>query len=509
MLTQTEIADRKKARKLLEQKRVALEEAVERRVCECIYDNIWRHHSTQDEAQDEKLRSKTAALSVVGIGLTDLGVDLGNEEGDVITTEEKEVEVREWLEDARQELVFMNDKQYPLGKLQHLKAAHKGIVDTLSHFHPSSSADEIMPMLIYTLITSPPEGINVVSNLCFIQRFRNEAKIDGEAAYCLTNLEAALTFLETVDLASLRADESLAGPARPNSRPPTPMTDKPSFITPSTASTKTSISPAVAISADNKPRHLSVSTSSKESLRPLLSPSNRRVSDFFQPQAQALGDASDAVLKTADQGLKTIGNSLGDSYKFLVGKLKERQEQLDGTPEVRLPRTLDEARLLMTTPPPEDLDEDEPIVTSGASSTLSSSPKLDDKLLNAVGTKRPSRKASVESVRSASSGKKVGFAESVQSKSASPLSASSLATANPAIAETMRNLGNTLNPLGRLSAGMGMMKGFGRQAAAAPTIPSVTSLPTSKKESEGTADGGVTDLVSVSLYICIMPLPLH
>lgn len=34
MLTATEVADRKRARKLLEVKRVALEEAVERAVCE-------------------------------------------------------------------------------------------------------------------------------------------------------------------------------------------------------------------------------------------------------------------------------------------------------------------------------------------------------------------------------------------------------------------------------------------------------------------------------------------
>merc|ERR1712093_875119 len=161
---------------------VALEEAVERRVTEGIYARIWRHRSTQDEAQDEKLRSKTAALSVVGIGLTDLGIDLGQESSENPDAT-KEKEVKEWLEGAREELIAMNDEKYPLGKLHHLKAAHKAIVGTLSHFHPSSSADEIMPMLIYTLITSRPEGIDVISNLYFIQRFRNESKIDGEAAY--------------------------------------------------------------------------------------------------------------------------------------------------------------------------------------------------------------------------------------------------------------------------------------------------------------------------------------
>ncbi|RAL60149.1 hypothetical protein DID88_000774 [Monilinia fructigena] len=100
MLTSEEINERKHARKALEHKRVALEEAIERRVCEGIYDRIWRHRSSQDEAQDEKLRSKTAALSVVGIGLVDLGVDLGIEASkEPDAAEKREIEVREWLED--------------------------------------------------------------------------------------------------------------------------------------------------------------------------------------------------------------------------------------------------------------------------------------------------------------------------------------------------------------------------------------------------------------------------
>src|SRR5204862_4149419 len=141
---------------------------------------------------------KTAALSLIGIGLKDLGID--------IWESEKETETRDLLATARHSLIRMNDEKFPQGKLQHLTAAHKAIVDTLTIVLPSSSsADEILPTLIYTLITTPPEGINIISNLLFIQRFRASAKLDGEAAYCLTNLEAAISFLENVDLASLRA----------------------------------------------------------------------------------------------------------------------------------------------------------------------------------------------------------------------------------------------------------------------------------------------------------------
>lgn len=485
MLTAEEIADRKRARKLLEQKRVALEEAVERRVCEGIYNRIWRHRSTQDEAQDEKLRSKTAALSVVGIGLTDLGIDLGQNLSENPDADEgKEKEIREWLEDSRKELVAMNDERYPIGKLQHLKAAHKSIVDTLSHFHPSSSADEIMPMLIYTLITSRPEGINVISNLYFIQRFRNESKIDGEAAYCLTNLEAAITFLETVDLASLREDEAPSGPPKSNTpRPRSPMT----------LGTSSHLS-APEVNRDTASPSISKTPPTPSKLEPAMPPHNRRLSDMFQPPAQALGAASDAMLNTADQGFKTIGNSLGESYKFLLGKLKERQEN-PASPDVVVPRTLDDARKLVSTPPPEDDGS-----VSGGSSLHSpesgerkradSGAKPDDKVLSLIGGRGLARDRSADSERSTtSSSKRVAFfGEGEKTNASSSLNTPApISGGNPAIVESMRNLGNSLNPMNKFAA-MNFTTGFGRRG------PSATSTP------KPVPDSGVSDLTTVCSF---------
>ncbi len=149
MLTASEVAEKKKARKLLEYKRVALEEALERTACEKIYSKIWRHKSTLDEVRDEKLRSKTAALALVGIGLKDLGIEIDQH------SSSSEDDIRGLLAPAREELARMNQERSPLGKLQRLTTAHKTIVDTLSTIHPaSSSADEILPTLIYTLITT-------------------------------------------------------------------------------------------------------------------------------------------------------------------------------------------------------------------------------------------------------------------------------------------------------------------------------------------------------------------
>jgi len=472
MITADELADRKKARRALEQKRGLLEEAVERRLCEGIYDRIYRHRTTQDEAQDDKLRSKTAALAVVGIGPADLGVDLGelpSQEPEAVA--EKQEEVRKWLDQARKELVIMNESRYPLGKLNHLKSAHKAIVDTLSHFHPSSSADEIMPMLIYTLITLPPEKLNVISDLNFVHRFRWEHKIEGEAAYCLTNLEAAISFLETVDLSTLRADEAPSGPLRGPSAPTTPRTETfpPAY------------SPGVSIATLSAAE---LSTGAASGLKPPPSPSglraaavqirNRRLSDLVNTPAQAFSSASDAVINTfnaADQGLKTIGNSLEGSYKLFFGKLG-RQEDGASSSDVIVPKTLDDARKLIGTPP---LLEDDGSV-SGASSVHSRDgsdvPRRvvsrEDKVLSLVGGRKASRDHSADSSRSAGS-KKVLFADDLRKDGTVTAGSVAGAASNPALIDSVRNFGSSINPMSRLS-GIGGFRGFGRTTST-PAVP--------------------------------------
>ncbi|OLN85810.1 Vacuolar protein sorting-associated protein 9b [Colletotrichum chlorophyti] len=458
MITAEELANKKKARKAIEAKRSIIEEAVERRLCEGIYHKIYRHKSTQDEAQDAKLRSKTAALALVGIGPADLGIDLGEEASQTPeAASEKVEEIKKALEQARRDLILMNEKRYPLGKLHHLKAAHKSIVETLAQFHPSASADEIMPMLIFTLITLPPEHLNVISDLHFIQHFRWEPKLTGEAAYCLTNLEAAISFLETVDLSTLRADELPQGPARGPSLPGTPRADTfPPAFPPGL--TVTPDSPVETNTNNATPTRPPPSPSASAGLRAAVQARNRRLSELVNTPAQAIGAASDAVLNTADQHLKTISTSLGDSYKFLVGKLRETQ----GTPTesgqgLVVPKTLDDARKLVSTPPPEEEGS-----VSGASSVHGAEeaeitrrpPVREDKVLNLIGGRKVSRDHSADS---AGSSKKVLFAKDGE-KDALP-TPSPASTNNPL--DSVRNFGNSFSRF----SGMSMIRGLSRTAS--------------------------------------------
>ena len=486
MITAEELAGRKQARRALEVKRHMLEEAVERRLCEGIYDRIYRHKSTQDEADDDKLRSKTAALALVGIGPVDLGIDLGD--GAAESPEaaaDKTEEIRKRLEQARKDLVRMHESKYPLGKLNHLKAAHRSIVDTIAHFHPSASADEVMPMLIFTLITLPPEDLHVISDTRFIQYFRWEPKLTGEAAYCITNLEATISFLQTVDLATLRSDELPSGP--PKNQPGTPKTETfppayPQSMTPTTATTaatETTRAEATATKPiSSSPPGLKSSTNT---LR------NRRLSDLVNTPAQAFGAASDAVFATADQGLKTVSNSLSDSYKFLLGKLRENQDSLRES--IAVPRTLDDARKLVSTPPLEDGEDD------GEGDPLKR-PAADDRMLGLGGTRhRDHSTDSALSGRSASSSRlnKVFFADEASKASQQQQTPAATATSQtPPVLDQMRShITSSFNPMARLSNQIGMIRSFGRNVAAQPSATTSSSTADANK----TADGG--DLATV------------
>lgn len=463
MLTASEVADRKKARRLLELKRLALEEAVERAVCEKVYDKIYKHKSSDDDARDEKLRSRTAALALVGIGLKELHVDSPTNANVRKATEENEEEIHHSLVDAREALQRMDDERYPLGKLQHLTTAHKSIVETLSQLFPSSSsADEILPTLIYTLITSPPEGINVVSNLNFIQRFRASSKVDGEAAYCMVNLEAAISFLETIDLPSLRAEELPEGPPKASSGVSTPLTEdattlldkpttaqavEPNVTTVTATSTDTSSSPIEPIKALPSRRRSSVDKT--------LTTHQRRISALMQAQADRIEAGRENLLNTADKIYDSINGTLENSFQFVFGRFKDH-----GSDDVSLPKTLEDARKLVSSP--RLGEDDENLDLSGRSSPATDDPLnasgRNEKVVEMIGGRRQLRDRSVDSARSGGSGKRVLFANEQAVKE----------RPKDEVPTPTGNLFATINPLNRFN-----MPGFARfgRTASVPNTP--------------------------------------
>ena len=67
------------------------------------------------------------------------------------------------------------------------------------------SGDVLLPLIIFSVVKRNPP--HLVSNLLFIQRFRNQS-VGGKESYCLINLMAVAEFLENVDMAGLGLEDS-------------------------------------------------------------------------------------------------------------------------------------------------------------------------------------------------------------------------------------------------------------------------------------------------------------
>lgn len=422
---------------------------------------------------------------MVGIGLKEL--HLGSTETDQNARNilvAKEESIREWLDEVTGELIRMNEKHYPLGKLQHLVAAHKGIVNILSKLFPSSSsADEILPMLIYSLVTSQCENLNVISNLNFIQRFRANDKLNGEAAYCLVNLEAAVSFLETVDLSSLRADEAHKPPQKE-----TNVSSKPQPKIPQN-NTQPNPEPEYGDSARENPESNFASKALGKDPSLARTSSDRtsqgRFSVILQNQTHRLEAVRGEIIGSADQAFDNISSTLDNSFNFLFGRLREQAKRSDSdNGDNLLPKTLEDARKLVGTPPP--LEDDNDSVGSVNLFTQTSHQGKDKRRedqrqgVSEVPVQHKLRtESSQDSIRTAGSRRSIysgadpilpsqpGKPQRSTFQAQAPTSVPNQASSSNAAVESMKNLSNTLNPLKGFS-NMNIMPRFGR-GTASPT----------------------------------------
>lgn len=419
---------------------------------------------------------------------------------------ESEAEIREWLSTARQDILKMNDEKHPLGKIQHLTAAHKSIVEALSKIFPTtSSADEILPTLIYALITLPPVYLNVVSDLKFIQRFRGASRMDGETAYCLVTLEAAISFLETVDLSSLRGGEQPAR-GRSNSRPSTPKTE----ITPM------ALGLAQAPDLVQIPATPSSPTISREPPSPATTKAQRRLSNLIQTQTNRIEAASDAVresiLDSADQALGRINTTLDTSFKFFFGGMRESDTNGPIPKQPELPKTLEDAMKLVGSPTRLTNDEDAFNISATNSvhgderSETPVNKDLGAKMTDLFAGRRQIRDRSVDSTRSgasnAGSGRRVTLAPTtIEEKTPSPAPAKvDFPAPSPSALDSVRSMGNSLNPLNRL-ASMNVLPRFGRAMSGNSTpvlaSPIVEGKPSAPLEPPSRTGTGIGDLAPV------------
>lgn len=71
----------------------------------------------------------------------------------------------------------------------------------MRHLNLEDGADTFIPFLILVVLRANPD--HLISNVQYIQRFRNPDRLAGENGYYLSSLNAAISFIETMDASSL------------------------------------------------------------------------------------------------------------------------------------------------------------------------------------------------------------------------------------------------------------------------------------------------------------------
>ncbi|KAF7430928.1 hypothetical protein PC9H_006643 [Pleurotus ostreatus] len=130
------------------------------------------------------------------------------------------------------ELLKINHYKAPRDKLICILNCCKVIFGLIRHLRKEEGADSFVPILIFVVLKANPD--HLISNVEFINRFRNPAKLQSEAGYYLSSLMGAVSFIETMDHTSLsnitqeefeqNVEEAIQSlpPSHPHSPPMTP-----------------------------------------------------------------------------------------------------------------------------------------------------------------------------------------------------------------------------------------------------------------------------------------------
>lgn len=132
---------------------------------------------------------------------------------------------------ASDELAKITHYRAPRDKVICILNCCKVIFGLLRQTDSEESADGFLPILIYVVIKAQPKDL--ISNVNYIQRFRNPDRLGGEAGYYLSSLIGAISFIETLDRSQLsisddeferNVEQSVKSIAEP---PPSPMPSEP------------------------------------------------------------------------------------------------------------------------------------------------------------------------------------------------------------------------------------------------------------------------------------------
>ncbi|KAH8103956.1 hypothetical protein BXZ70DRAFT_1005506 [Cristinia sonorae] len=225
---------------------------------------------------------------------------------------------------AQQELLKINHYKAPRDKLICILNCCKVIFGLIRHLRKEEGADNFVPILIYVVLKANPE--HLLSNVEFINRFRNPAKLQSEAGYYLSSLMGAVSFIETMDHTSLsnitqeefEKNVEDAIQSLPSTESETPTTEFPT-------------------SFNTAP--LPHSHTGEESAQPLAlsSPGNPTISEDARRFLQKTGDTISKPLSAIGRIFNEVLDNAEESLSHLPGPFAQF-EQLTSMPHTPTPQ---------------------------------------------------------------------------------------------------------------------------------------------------------------------------
>ncbi|KIK94524.1 hypothetical protein PAXRUDRAFT_782707, partial [Paxillus rubicundulus Ve08.2h10] len=227
---------------------------------------------------------------------------------DIPELEGRDAGITGFLEFAQQELCKLNHYKAPRDKLICILNCCKIIFGLLRHLRKDEGADSFVPVLIFVVLKANAD--HLLSNVEFINRFRNPSKLQSEAGYYLSSLMGAVQYIETMDHTSMsnitqeefERNVELAIQTLPPSWPSSP--------TSSTSSHNPSIKPL-----------LPSPHAGEESAQPLtLSvPSQAQPQSISEDARRLLQKTGDAVSKPLGAISRIFSEALDEKMTYLPG----------------------------------------------------------------------------------------------------------------------------------------------------------------------------------------------
>ncbi|CCE62644.1 hypothetical protein TPHA_0C04960 [Tetrapisispora phaffii CBS 4417] len=151
----------------------------------------------QDLEDDLLIKRKFSEFGFIKPTYLDISFKDANKKSNII--------IDRFINISGQELDKINKFKSPRDKIVCILNSCKVIFSILKHNKlEQNGADSFIPFLIYSLLKN--KIMNLPSNLNYIERFRHEKFIKGEASYYFSSLQAAVNFIMNMDKSSLTID---------------------------------------------------------------------------------------------------------------------------------------------------------------------------------------------------------------------------------------------------------------------------------------------------------------